>query len=386
MFSNAFENFTKISFWIGFTCSFVGAILYFLGLAILKYAHLKNVENALEDRKFYLLDKRWWILFIMFFSGFILEVISFGFIEITLVASIMSMGVFIGVFYTAWYSAEKITGRDKLAVVITLIGLILGVVFSDKIYQPNHSVTINLFEVQISSFNVPLLFCLVLLLLPLILLILSCFKSFKNVFVSSGISSLFAGCNFILFKCFVELTKTTITSSGSLNQFVYWETYLIIGLAILYTILHFHTIQVTLVQYEYASSIIVYYSIMSFVNVCGGELIFREWDDTELGQLALLFVGLFAQFLGIYLLLDSHTNVNSIYPLTDLRDSRSGPMIKIADVDFDSADEEEVPPSQQLIIKDEIEEQTIELAERVNTPEEEEETKDNTKGSEENIV
>ena len=63
--------------------------------------------------------------------------VSFAFVELTLVVSVLSFGVFIGVFYTAWYIAEKITRRDQIGVAITSIGIIISVIFSDKVVCSN---------------------------------------------------------------------------------------------------------------------------------------------------------------------------------------------------------------------------------------------------------
>jgi len=67
------------------------------------------------------------------FIRWMLEIVSFAFIELSLVVSVLSFGVFIGVFYTAWYNAEKITRRDKIGVGITVFGILTSVIFSDKI-------------------------------------------------------------------------------------------------------------------------------------------------------------------------------------------------------------------------------------------------------------
>ncbi|KAG2379193.1 hypothetical protein C9374_007332 [Naegleria lovaniensis] len=333
MIANALANFANYKFYVGFVFSLVGSVFYFLGLAILKYAHMKNSEQVMEYRTHYLKDTRWWTLFTMFIFGWICEMISFAFVELTLVVSVLSFGVFIGVFYTAWYIAEKITRRDQLGVVITSIGIIISIIFSDKVYQPLHPITISFISSQIIDFNIPILFVIFLVVLPFIFILLSIFRPFKNVFFSASISSSFAASNFILFKLFIELVKTSAETNE--NQFMHWGTYVILGLSILYTILHTHFTQVTLVSYEFTVSNVLYYIIMSFLTVCGGELIFREWSDTSVLQLVLLFLGWFLQFIGVLLLLGSHTNANSMYPLTQLNDPRGGHLVRVSDVDLD---------------------------------------------------
>jgi len=74
---------------------------------------------------------------------------------------------------------------------------------------------------------------------------------------------------------------------------------------------------------------------MAFLTVGGGELIFREWSDTDISQLILLFLGWFCQFLGILLLLGSHTNSHSMYPITQLNDPRGGQLVRVSNVDLD---------------------------------------------------
>lgn len=112
---------------------------------------------------------------------------------------------------------------------------------------------------------------------------------------------------------------------------------------------------------------------MSFITVCGGELIFREWSDTEIFQLVLLFIGWFIQFIGILLLLGSHTNTNSIYPLTQLNDSHNGQLVRVSnvDLDFDSDSDNENSKSekqQSALLQDEEDETMLEETEDLEQP------------------
>ncbi|EFC39827.1 predicted protein [Naegleria gruberi] len=325
MFANAFANFVNYRFYVGFLFSLV------------------------------------WIC----------EMVSFAFVELTLVVSVLSFGVFVGVFYTAWYNAEKITMRDYIGVFITVIGILISVIFSDKIYQPLHPITISFISGQILDFNIPILFVILIVILPFILIVLGIFRVFKNVFFNSSISATFAASNFIIFKLFIELVKTSVETDD--NQFKHWATYLILILSVVYTILHTHFTQVTLVQYEFTISNVLYYTIMSFITVCGGELIFREWSDTEIFQLVLLFIGWFIQFIGILLLLGSHTNTNSIYPLTQLNDSHNGQLVRVSnvDLDFDSDSDNENSKSekqQSALLQDEEDETMLEETEDLEQP------------------
>lgn len=46
----------------------------------------------------------------------VLQLVALSFIQLSLMLPLVGIGVFFGVFYTAWYNAERVTNRDRVAV------------------------------------------------------------------------------------------------------------------------------------------------------------------------------------------------------------------------------------------------------------------------------
>jgi uncharacterized membrane protein len=50
--------------------------------------------------------------------SFVLILVALGTIQMSLAIPLSGLGVFIGVFYTAFYQAERITNRDRYAMLV----------------------------------------------------------------------------------------------------------------------------------------------------------------------------------------------------------------------------------------------------------------------------
>jgi len=247
------------------------------------------------------------------------------------------MGVFLGVFYTAWYQAEKITTRDNYAILVAAIGTFMYISFSNKLDPQRGELTIDSITETLQPANIaPFMFMILIIVLGFLFLFLHCLKRFKNSFVGTTIPAIWGGIFQILTKMIVGLIVTSII--GKKNQFTMWETYLILALTIISFILQSHFLQNMFINYEFSMAIILYYTITCFVSVSSSQLIFSEWENTSFTQTILLFIGLFIQYIGIFILLSSHSNALSMYPVNEASIG-GGPMIKVANVDLDEEED-----------------------------------------------
>ncbi|KAL0485268.1 magnesium transporter [Acrasis kona] len=327
MIWDAIEAFTSIWFWMGLSSAILAGFAEYMGLALAKYAHVKNYENPIERRKFYLRDMQWWSSFFLYFLGFAFNVIALIVIQMSLVVTLTGLGVFLGVFYTAWYTAERTTNRDYYAIFLSVLGTnrIRGTVTVDTILDamsPTH----------VASFT----FFMLLLLIGIAFIVLSFFKRFRNSFTATAVPAVWGGMAFVLTKATVELIDTSVIKGN--NQFSRWQAVVILILTILSLLLQVRFIQNLLIYYEFTMVSVIYYSIICFTSVSASQLLFSEWESNSPAQTLILFTGLFIQYVGIYMLLTSHSNALSLYPINEAY-TGGGPMFQVSNVDLDEDDE-----------------------------------------------
>lgn len=165
-----------------------------IACALMRYAHLKNAEKQIEYQKIYIMDPRWWICLGFYLIGLLFSFVSLYLIRMMVVVTLTSVGVWIGLQYTTWYSGNRMKHRDYTSYAVIVAGNLLLLLVGLKANTRESAKSLSeVFDLTLNFSNNPkiMIAYLMTIIAPIGLVVIHQFEYFKRLFVPAAFTCLY---------------------------------------------------------------------------------------------------------------------------------------------------------------------------------------------------
>ena len=315
-------NASSADFWIGVTSSLLGSVVLNLGLNIQKLAFVRNSKVAPEERKPVYKNCLWLFGFLVFAIGNAGDAVGLTFTAQSIITPIGAIALVSNLFFARLLIGEKIGCKTSVAIVFIICGVVSIVVSGNTNCS---SVTLDTLKLKFLQPGF-LIFAVFHLGTLFGLLFYTCAKEKKmyeidtttkrKVYVGLEnftpseksrlrlamplLGSCFAAWTVLLSKSVGELVKVSGRSGDS--QFIYWETYVILGGFIVSMPCQIMYINKGLAHFESLYIIPIFYSTWLIGSIMMGALFWNEFDGFEVWQYVVFSAGVLCVMIGVLLL------------------------------------------------------------------------------------
>lgn len=292
--------------WVaGFTISVVFSILNSIGINLQKYSLQANAKEV--TKRVSCCQPIWMLGFILICTGSLLDFVAFGMAPQSLLAPLAALSLVWNLIIAPIIHKETITRHNLIATAIIFLGVTMTVIFA------GHSTPSYDLDDLLQLYCKPIMF----LYIASIIIFVACLWQAKtriertgvgvnelyHVICYGGIAGSFGGQSVLLAKSVVELIKTALWGSGTMNAFKHYETYVMIGGLATCLICQITTLNGGLERFDALVMVPVYQSFWILTSVLGGIIYFEEYISMTPFQALMFTAGSSITLFGIYYLL-----------------------------------------------------------------------------------
>jgi len=273
MQEEAFSDRVDYFWWIAVVLSIAGRIMEAIGMLVQKYAHVQD-EEKYEQNFGYWSNTLWLLGFAIFVTGHCLcwfamalgsQIILSGLLCISTATTILLAPMFLG---------ETVTRFRLISVILMIAGCVWVILAGPKMY---FVYTVDTLKSQVlnHAFLMICCACVLLLLIFFVRAFLRNSKPLMTAFEYTIISSMLGWYSVLAAKAVSGLFFTSVHFKR--NQFIMWETWVMVLVLIVLAFLNFHFLNQALKDGDAVFVIPVYESISIVGQVVVGGIFFEEF-------------------------------------------------------------------------------------------------------------
>jgi len=255
----------------------------------------------------------WWVGFVLFFIGNVMNFISFGFAAQSLLAGLGSVQFISNVVCSVLFMNQRFTTRIFCSTLLIITGNLLIVVFAS---HDSQKLSVNELwdNFHYSAYRI----YMTILLFSVVVLYIFYKEAKKRMRASllagerpsvllsrllpcayAAISGIIGTQSVLLAKSCSELVRTTIAGE---NQFIYPFTYVVLVAWVASMVFWLYRMNAALRKFDGVFIIPVLQVVWTLFSIVGGGIYFREFDNFDSVTIGLFTLGVLVVIFGVYLL------------------------------------------------------------------------------------